>query len=93
MNRFWTAIKHVCVDHGGFDILMPQQFLDSVDIITSFEQVAVLHTWGRTLTYHPHVHYLVPAGGVDETGNWLAARNAFFLPVKALAKIFRAKFR
>ena len=55
--------------------------------------VAVLHTWGRTLTYHPHVHYLVPAGGVDKDGNWLPARNAFLLPVKALAKIFRAKFR
>jgi hypothetical protein len=55
--------------------------------------VGVLHTWGRTLTYHPHVHYLVPAGGVDETGNWVPTRNAFLLPVKALAKIFRAKFR
>ncbi len=55
--------------------------------------VGVLHTWGRTLTYHPHVHYLVPAGGVDKDGNWLPARDAFLLPVKALAKIFRAKFR
>ena len=55
--------------------------------------VGVLHTWGRTLSYHPHVHYLAPAGGVDKDGNWLPARNAFLLPVKALAKIFRAKFR
>jgi predicted RNA-binding Zn-ribbon protein involved in translation (DUF1610 family) len=55
--------------------------------------VGVLHTWGRTLVYHPHVHYLVPAGGVDKDGNWLPARNAFFLPVKALSRIFRAKFR
>ena len=55
--------------------------------------VGVLHTWGRMLTYHPHVHYLVPAGGVDKDGNWLSAQNAFLLPVKALAKIFRAKFR
>jgi hypothetical protein len=55
--------------------------------------VGVLHTWGRTLTYHPHVHYLVPAGGVDKDGNWLAARKTFLLPVKALSKIFRAKFR
>jgi predicted RNA-binding Zn-ribbon protein involved in translation (DUF1610 family) len=55
--------------------------------------VGVLHTWGRTLTYHPHVHYLVPAGGVDQDGNWLAARKTFLLPVKALSKIFRAKFR
>jgi predicted RNA-binding Zn-ribbon protein involved in translation (DUF1610 family) len=55
--------------------------------------VGVLHTWGRTLTYHPHVHYLVPAGGVDKNGNWISARNPFLLPVKALGKIFRAKFR
>jgi hypothetical protein len=55
--------------------------------------VGVLHTWGRTLVYHPHVHYLVPAGGVDKDGNWLPARNAFFVPVKALSRIFRAKFR
>ena len=55
--------------------------------------VGILHTWGRTLTYHPHVHYLVPAGGVDKNANWIPARNAFLLPVKALAKVFRAKFR
>ena len=55
--------------------------------------VGVLHTWGRTLTYHPHVHYLVPAGGVGKDVNWLPARNAFLLPVKALGKIFREKFR
>lgn len=54
--------------------------------------VGVLHTWGRTLTYHPHVHYLVPAGGVDKNGNWLPVRKTFLLPVKALGKIFRAKF-
>jgi hypothetical protein len=52
-----------------------------------------LHTWGRTLTYHPHVHYLVPAGGIDINGNWIPARNAFLLPIKAQAKIFRTKFR
>jgi hypothetical protein len=55
--------------------------------------IGVLHTWGRTLTYHPHVHYLVPAGGVDKDGSCLPARNSFLLPVKALARIFRAKFR
>lgn len=55
--------------------------------------IGVLHTWGRTLTYHPHIHYLVPAGGMDPDGNWLPARKSFLLPVKALSKIFRAKFR
>lgn len=55
--------------------------------------VGVLHTWGRDLTYHPHVHYLVPAGGIGSDGEWLPVRNNFLFPVKALSKIFRAKFR
>jgi hypothetical protein len=56
--------------------------------------VGVLHTWGRTLTYHPHVHYLVAGGGPGDDGSrWLPSRADFFVPVKALSKIFRAKFR
>jgi len=56
--------------------------------------VGVLHTWGRQLNYHPHVHYLVPAGGLsaDDEG-WLSARHNFLIPVKALSILFRAKFR
>jgi hypothetical protein len=54
----------------------------------------VLHTWGRNLVYHPHIHYLVPGGGVAADGEtWLPARKNFLFPVKALSKIFRAKFR
>ena len=56
--------------------------------------VGVLHTWGRNLSYHPHVHYLVPAGGLASDGKtWVAARQKFLLPVKALSQIFRAKMR
>ena len=56
--------------------------------------VGVLHTWGRNLAYHPHVHYLVPAGGLAADGQtWLPARQKFLLPVKALSRIFRAKMR
>ena len=55
--------------------------------------VGVLHTWGRNLAYHPHVHYLVPGGGVTADGTWKPSRKNFFLPVKALSKIVRAKFR
>ena len=54
----------------------------------------VLHTWGRTLEYHPHVHYVVPGGGVcDEGPQWRPSGAAFYLPVKALSILFRAKFR
>lgn len=55
---------------------------------------AVLHTWGRQMTYHPHLHVVVPAGGVSDDGAaWINSRGDFFVPVKALSKIFRAKFR
>lgn len=52
--------------------------------------VAVLHTWGQAITYHPHVHMIVPAGGLssDQT-EWVYAGKKFFLPVKALSKMFR----
>jgi Putative transposase/Transposase zinc-binding domain len=54
----------------------------------------VLHTWGRTLQYHPHIHYVVSGGAIRSTdGSWRPSRRDFFLPVKALSKIFRAKFR
>jgi hypothetical protein len=52
--------------------------------------VGVLHTWTRNLVYHPHVHYLAPAGGLNCSGQWRPARQHFFLPVRALSKLFRA---
>ncbi len=55
--------------------------------------VGVLHTWGRNLAYHPHVHFLVPGGGVDEDGRWRLSGHNFLLPVRALSVLFRAKFR
>jgi hypothetical protein len=56
--------------------------------------VGILHTWGRNLSYHPHVHYLVPAGGLSANGEtWLETKNNFLVPVKALSVLFRAKFR
>ncbi len=55
--------------------------------------VGVLHTWGQALTYHPHVHMLVPAGGFDcEGAEWLMARKNFFAPVKVLSALFRGIF-
>lgn len=55
--------------------------------------IGLLHTWGRDLSYHPHVHYLVPAGGLSFDGEqWVSARRNFLVPVKALSILFRAKF-
>ena len=54
--------------------------------------VGVLHTWTRNLIFHPHIHYLVPGGGWNGT-QWHPSRTGFFLPVKALSKLFRAHFQ
>jgi hypothetical protein len=54
--------------------------------------IGILHTWSRTLVYHPHVHCLVPGGGASRDGQWLSARKNFLVPVKALSKLFRGSF-
>jgi hypothetical protein len=54
----------------------------------------VLHTWGRRLQYHPHIHFIVPGGAIaTDTGQWMPSRNDFYLPVQALSPIVRAKFK
>jgi len=53
---------------------------------------AVLHTWGSALTHHPHLHMIVPGGGISPDGlRWIACRPGFFLPVRVLAKLFRRR--
>lgn len=56
--------------------------------------IALLHTWGQNLSLHPHLHCIVPGGGVDEKGNWKAIKGGgkYLYPVKALSKVFRAKY-
>lgn len=55
--------------------------------------VAVLHTWGQTLHHHPHLHCLVPGGGLSPDGErWVACRKGFFLPVRVLSRLFRRLF-
>ena len=54
---------------------------------------SVLHTWGSAMTHHPHVHVIVPGGGVSPDGTrWIACRPGFFLPVKVLSRLFRRQF-
>ena len=55
--------------------------------------IGVLHTWGRNLSYHPHVHYLIPAGAWDGQVWRYGRSRRFLLPVKVLSILFRAKFR
>jgi hypothetical protein len=55
--------------------------------------LSVLHTWGQNLQHHPHVHCVVPGGGLALDGSrWIACRPRFFLPVRVLSRVFRGKF-
>jgi hypothetical protein len=54
---------------------------------------AVLHTWGSAMTHHPHIHMIVPGGGISLDGErWISSRAGFLLPVRVLAKLFRRLF-
>jgi hypothetical protein len=54
---------------------------------------SVLHTWGSALTHHPHVHMIVPGGGISPDGSrWISCRPGFFLPVRVLSRLFRRLF-
>jgi hypothetical protein len=56
--------------------------------------MVAINAWGRNLSYHPHIHYLIPAGGLSaDHRTWLPAHHHFLLPVKALSRIFRAKLQ
>lgn len=56
--------------------------------------IAILHTWGQNLSLHPHIHCIVPGGGIAASGKWKQAkgRDKYLFPVKAMSKVFRARF-
>ena len=53
---------------------------------------SVLHTWGQNLMHHPHIHCIVPGGGLSLANKWVNSRKKFFIPVKVLSRKFRGKF-
>jgi len=68
---------------------------DSKHLGARMGMIGVLHTWGQTLNYHVHVHFLVTAGGLSEDGKrWITSKNGdkFLFPVRALSQVFRGKF-
>ena len=68
---------------------MPRPSLEVADIGATL----VLHTWGSALTHHPHVHGIVPGGGLSFDGErWIACKPGFFLPVRVLSRLFRRRF-
>jgi hypothetical protein len=55
--------------------------------------IGLLHTWGQTLHHHPHLHYVIPGGGLSPDGaKWISCRPGFFLPVRVLGRLFRGLF-
>ena len=81
LRSAWLSIKELCLEekHLGAETGM----------------IAMLHTWGSSLSFHPHVHAIVPAGGLDvKTGNWVACKEEkFFMPFGEIAEKFKEKFR
>src|ERR1700676_484449 len=54
---------------------------------------SVLHTWDQRLLFHPHIHSVLPAGGLaPDHGRWISSSQRFFLPIKVLSRVFRGKF-
>nr|WP_321262382.1 IS91 family transposase [uncultured Sphaerochaeta sp.] len=54
--------------------------------------MSILHSWGSNMSFHPHIHMVVTAGGIAPDGRWKPSRGRFFLPVKVLSSLFRGKF-
>ena len=78
-NIAWSVLKDLCNN---------PQFLGA-----QTGAIAILHTWSSKLTYHPHVHMLVPAGGLSgDAMEWIKAKSNFLVPVKLLSRIYRARF-
>jgi hypothetical protein len=82
-----------------YDILL-KAAADTIRLISADPQhlgaetgmIAILHTWGQTLTHHPHAHCLVPGGGLAADGRWIRCRPGFFLPVRVLSRLYRRLF-
>jgi hypothetical protein len=67
---------------------------DAKHLAAQTGMIAILHTWGQQLTLHPHLHCIIPGGGLTKQGKWKTARSKgkYLFPVKALSKVFRAKY-
>ena len=76
----WSVIKSFSAD---------KKYLGAKSAMTS-----ILHTWGQNMSYHPHLHCIVPAGGLDENGKWKDTRTKgkYLFPIRAMSKVYRARF-
>ena len=81
-SLFFKAVSETLIELGH-----DEKYLGGLLGVT-----AVLHTWGQTLLYHPHIHCIVTGGGLSNDQKWVSANENFFIPVKVLSSKFRGKF-
>jgi len=91
-NREWfIKTQFNVVSETLKDLLEPGKGKDFLGATPGF--MCALHTWGRQLNLHPHIHCLITAGGLDNKGKWKAVENDFLLPVRVLKSLYRGKFQ
>jgi hypothetical protein len=95
LNDLWLAnvegmsqLLFSSVHHTLLELLGDRKYLGAKPGI-----IATLHTWSQTLLLHPHIHCLVTGGGLHETGQWVAVRHGFLLPMRVVMALFRGKLR
>ena len=86
-KRIVYGVLFDAVSHTLLEVAADPKFLGA-----RIGLMAILHTWGQNLSLHPHVHCVVPGGGITPEGKWVNCRAGFFLPVRVLSKVFRGKF-
>ena len=80
------SLLHRCSSETLLELARDKKYLGATPGI-----IQVLHTWGQTLNFHPHIHCIVPGGGLNKIGQWVSSRKKFFIPVKVLSRMFRGK--
>jgi len=93
----WLALQHKKV---VYDLLFHASAATLLEVAADPKHLgaeigflSVLHTWGQNLQHHPHIHCVIPSGGLSlDHQRWIRPRYAFFLPVKVLSRVFRGKF-
>lgn len=96
-----SELNSICLRHSAelYKILFDtawatMESFGKTELQAHMGMIAILHTWGQNLSLHPHLHCIVPGGGLTQSGKWKSAKNKgkFLFPVKGMSKMFRAKF-
>jgi len=93
LNELFCSNKEACYGallRASADTLL-ECAADKRHLGSKVGATGMLHTAGQTLSYHPHAHMIVAAGGIDKNGRWRQSSKKFFIPVKVLSRVFRGK--